>query len=401
MKILQINSVCGIGSTGRIATDIHDVLIKQGHESYIAYGRDLPEKCDNTIKIGNKFDIYTHVGKTRIFDKHGFGSRNATMKFVQKIKELNPDLIHLHNIHGYYINCEALFEYIKVSKKPVVWSLHDCWSFTGHCAHFDYSQCYRWKTQCFECPEQKNYPASYIFDNSKRNYLKKRNIFTGVKNLNIITDSTWLANQVRNSFLKSYPIKVIYNGIDLEVFKPRKNTFKLKQGISDKFLILGVASNWNSRKGFEYFMELSKVIKEDEIIILVGVSDKQKAILNENMIGITKTNNIEELAEIYSAADVFVNTTLEEVFGLVNIEALACGTPVITFNSGGSPEAIDNKCGFVVEKGDIEQILVTIENLRKQKNIIVPEDGINRVLRLYDKNDRFMDYINLYKELVK
>ena len=220
MKVLQINSVCGIGSTGRIATDIHHILTEQGHESYIAYGRNLPMNCENTIRIGKKFDNYSHVAFTRIYDKHGFGSIKATKEFIEKIKELNPDIIHLHNIHGYYINIELLFDYLKKANKPVVWTLHDCWAFTGHCAHFDYIQCRKWQTGCEKCPQKTSYPSSYIFDHSKENYKKKKEIFTGVNNLIIVTPSKWLANLAKKSFLGDYPIEVINNGIDLDHFKP-------------------------------------------------------------------------------------------------------------------------------------------------------------------------------------
>jgi putative colanic acid biosynthesis glycosyltransferase len=213
MKVLQINSVCGIGSTGRIATDIHDILIEQGHESYIAYGRDLPKNCENAIRIGTKIDNYTHVAKTRLLDKHGFGSIKATKEFINKVIDINPDIIHLHNIHGYYINIEILFDYLKEANKPVVWTFHDCWSFTGHCAYFDYVGCNKWKTGCYSCPEKKAYPSSLIFDNSKNNYINKKEIFTVVKNLTIVTPSQWLANLVQESFLNEYPVKVINNGI--------------------------------------------------------------------------------------------------------------------------------------------------------------------------------------------
>ena len=217
MRVLQINSVCGVGSTGRIATDIHSMLIQKGYESYIAYGRDLPKNCTASIKIGTKLDNYIHVALTRALDKHGFGSIKATRNFIKKVDQLDPDIIHLHNIHGYYINIKVLFDYLKKSGKPVIWTLHDCWSFTGHCAHFDYAGCNKWTTGCHNCPEKSSYPASIFFDNSRVNYQMKKEIFTGVKDLTIVTPSKWLANLVKQSYLKEYPVKVINNGIDLEV----------------------------------------------------------------------------------------------------------------------------------------------------------------------------------------
>lgn len=392
MKILQINSVCGIGSTGRIATDIHNILIQQGKESYIAYGRDKPKKCENTIKIGNKYDNYAHVIKTRIFDGHGFGSKQATIEFIEKVKELNPDIIHLHNIHGYYINVEILFDYLKEVNKPVIWTLHDCWSFTGHCSYFDYVSCYKWKTECFGCPQKREYPSSLMFDNSKRNYNKKRKIFTGIKNLTVITPSEWLANLVKKSYLKEYPIKVINNGIDLNIFKPVQNNFRQKHNLDDKFIILGVASTWDRRKGLKYFIEMSNKLNDKEAIVLVGLSEKQLKEIPKKIIGISRTNNAEELAEIYSSADVFVNPTLEEVLGMTNIEALACGTPVITFNSGGSPETINSATGLVVGKS-VDEIITGINCIKKSS---WKTDCIKRA-KLYGKNKQFNYYIDTYK----
>ena len=219
MKALQINSVCGIGSTGRIATDIHEILIKQGHESYIAFGRGLPKNCDAAIRIGSKYDNYVHAALTRVLDRHGLGSKKATQEFINKVEKIDPDIIHLHNIHGYYINIEILFNYIKDANKPVVWTLHDCWSFTGHCSYFDYVNCDAWVDGCKNCPQKKDYPASFVFDNSQTNYLLKKQIFTGVKNLTIVTPSKWLAGLVKKSFLKDYPVQVINNGIDLDIFQ--------------------------------------------------------------------------------------------------------------------------------------------------------------------------------------
>ncbi|WP_201319213.1 glycosyltransferase family 4 protein [Paenibacillus sp. EPM92] len=396
MKVLQINSVCGVGSTGRIATDIHNILLEQGHDSFIAYGRDLPMNCDSSIRIGTKYDNYGHVALTRVFDKHGFGSKKATQDFITEVEKLDPDIIHLHNLHGYYINIEILFEYLKQANKPVVWTLHDCWAFTGHCSHFDFIGCNRWKTGCHDCPQTKNYPSSYIIDNSKSNYLMKKEIFTGIKNMTIVTPSKWLAELVKESLLREYPVKVINNGINLDVFKPTKSNFREINHLNNKYVILGVASVWDKRKGYEYFIELSKQIKEDVSIVLVGLTDKQIKELPKNIMGIAKTNNIIELAEIYSAADVFINPTLEDNFPTTNLEALACGTPVITFNTGGSVESIDESCGIVVSKENVNELLNAIQNIRY--NFKDRTACVNRS-KLYDKNDKFREYIQQYCEV--
>lgn len=400
MKVLQINSVCGIGSTGRIATDIHNILIEYGYESYIAYGRDESKDCNNTIKIGNELSNYKHVALTRIFDQHGFGSKKATQRFIKEIEVLDPDIIHLHNIHGYYINIEILFNYLKKSNKSVVWTLHDCWSFTGHCTYFDYVGCEKWVTHCKNCPQKREYPASLIFDNSKDNFNKKKKIFCGVKNLQIVTPSKWLKGLVERSFLSNYPVQVINNGIDLEIFKSTEGNFRAKYNIKNKFMILGVASVWDRRKGFNYFKELSQKLNKDEIIVVVGLTEKQKENLPQNIVGITRTNNIQELAEIYTTSDVFVNPTMEEVMGMTNVEALACGTPVITFNTGGSIECIDENTGYIVEKEDVEGLLEQIRKIKSNGKIRYMDDAIARANKFYDKNDKFREYISLYNSMI-
>lgn len=393
MKILQINSVCGVGSTGRIATDLYKVLEEQGHECKIAYGRGTAPKGIDSIKIGSNLDNYMHVLKTRVFDKHGFGSVSSTMKFIEDVKEYDPDIIHLHNIHGYYINIEILFNYLKEANKPVIWTLHDCWAFTGHCAYFDYVGCDKWKNGCNKCPQKEGYPTSKVFDNSKLNYEKKRELFTSIKNMTIVTPSKWLANLVKESFLGKYPVEVINNGIDLEVFKPTESDFRERYNLQDKFIILGVASVWEERKGLKYFIELSKELSADYKVVVVGVTEKQKKELPNNILAITRTNNVKELAEIYTAVDVFVNPTLEDNFPTTNLEALACGTPVITFNTGGSVESIDNKNGIVVYEKDLNALKKAI--LKINNNILNYEIKSE----IYNKFDRYKDYIELYHKL--
>ena len=401
MKVLQINTVCGRGSTGRIATDINKLLLEQGHESVIAYGRGEAINCDNAIKIGNKIDFYNHALKTRLLDKHGFGSKKATKNFIDRIIDYNPDIIHLHNIHGYYLNIEILFNFLKEFNKPVVWTLHDCWAFTGHCSHFDYANCYKWETHCQKCPERRSYPKSIFIDNSYNNFEKKKKLFTGLDKLTLVTPSEWLAKLVKRSFLKDYTVKVINNGIDLSVFKPSPSNFRVMLNLENKFIILGVASKWERRKGFMYFMELSKLIEHDEVIVLVGLSEKQIKELPKNIIGISRTNNTKELAEIYTAADVLFNPTLEENFPTTNLEAQACGTPVITFNTGGSVETIEDSTGFIVEKGDLENTIKIIRRIKAEGKEKYSDSCIKRANEYYNKNDRFQEYIELYESLGK
>lgn len=393
MKVLQINSVCGYGSTGRIATDIYKILEEQGHECLIAYGRGTAPKGINSIKIGTNFDNYVHVAKTRLFDKHGFASTNATKEFIKKAKQYDPDVIHLHNIHGYYINIELLFNYLKEANKPVIWTLHDCWAFTGHCAYFDYVGCDNWKSGCDKCPQKNSYPQSLLKDNSKYNFDKKKEIFTGVKNMTIITPSKWLAELVKQSLLSEYEVKVINNGIDLNVFKPAESDFRKRYNLEGKFITLGVASVWEERKGLDTFVELSKRLDENYQVIIVGVTEKQKKQLPDDFFAISRTNDIQELVEIYSAANVYLNPTLEDNFPTTNLEALACGTPVITFNTGGSAESLDNTCGAVVAKGDINNLVDKIKEFACNKE--VSQKSVNKAQE-YERESQFLKYIDVY-----
>lgn len=390
MKVLQINTVCGIGSTGRIATDIHKMLIDEGHESYIAYGRYLPKNCNNAIKIGSKVDNYTHALKTRIFDKHGFGSVQATHRFIGKVKEIDPDIIHLHNIHGYYINIEVLFNYLKEANKPVVWTLHDCWSFTGHCAYFDYAECNLWKTKCNNnCPQKKAYPASLFLSRAESNFEKKKNIFTSVKKMTIVTPSDWLAKLVKESYLNKYAVQVINNGININTFKPIESNFREINNIKNKFIILGVANIWDQRKGLKDFIKLSYMIDDRFRIVLVGLDNKQLKSLPKNIIGIKKTSSVEELAKIYTTSDVFFNPTYEDNYPTVNLESISCGTPIITYNTGGSPETLNNN-GFIVNKGDIKKVKKIVYELLNNPFVI-------KNSTTYNKSSTYIKYLNLYK----
>ena len=388
MKVLEINSVCGIRSTGRICTDLADTLKENGHGCKIAYGREAaPEKYkDISYRIGSDTDVKLHALKARLFDSAGFGSKKATEKLIEKIKEYDPDIIHLQNIHGYYIDIEILFNYLAAADKPIVWTLHDCWAFTGHCSHFTFANCERWKNGCFDCPQKKSYPSSLLMDRSKQNWIKKKELFTGVKNMTVVTPSKWLAELAGKSFLGKFPAKVINNGIDTEVFKPTCGNFRTAFGLENKKIILGVASVWDKRKGLDDFIKLADLTDDNYAIVLVGVNEKQKNTLPGNIIGISGTDNTAELAEIYTAADVFVNFTYEDNYPTVNLEAQACGTPVITYKTGGSPESTD-PCG-VLPQGDISGAAGLIEKSDTLKILPPPE-----------KKAQYGKYIKLYEEL--
>lgn len=384
----MINVVCGIRSTGRICTDLADALTTQGHEVKIAYGREtVPEKYQKyAVKIGSDTDTKLHALRSRIFDDTGFGSKAATERFISWVKQYDPDVVHLHNIHGYYINIEVLFRYLAKAGKHVIWTLHDCWAFTGHCAHFDYAKCSRWKKGCHDCPLKKEYPASFLADNSKKNWERKKAAFTSVKNMTFVTPSKWLAKLVKQSFLGKYPVKVINNDIDLNVFMPTRGNFIKKHGLVGKTILLGVASVWDWHKGLNDYFTLAEKLDNNYKLVLVGLSEKQMKTLPENILGITRTNNTRELAEIYTAADYFINLTYEDNYPTVNLEAQACGTPVITYRTGGSPESAE-KFGTVVEQGDLSEVIRLVRSAPKfEKSSDYAEkqgQAIQEYLKLY------------------
>lgn len=399
MRVMQITAFSGFGCTGRIALGIHNMLVSEGNESVVAWGRINTAPADvANIKIGNKFDHILHGLYTRITDKCGFASKAMTRQFLRKIDDYSPDLIHLHILHGYYINLEELFNYIKSRNIPVVWTLHDCWAFTGHCPYFDYVNCKKWKTGCNSCPQKQHHPASWIMDNSEWNWKKKRELFTGIKNLTIVTPSEWLAGLVKQSFLKEYPVIVINNGVDLEHFKPTKSNFKKAHGLTNKKVVLGVSSSWAKSKGLDDFIELSKRLPVDYKIVLVGVRKKQMKLLPKNILGIEYTDNIYKLAEIYTAADVFVNPTYEDNYPTTNLEAIACGTPVITYNTGGSVEAVRaSGFGVTTEVGNIEQLREAIVHI---KNLSIKYDRV-KIIEICQQKTLFFKYCKLYDKVIE
>ncbi len=391
-KILQINVVCGVGSTGRIVQDIGEVIEANNMESYIAYGYGS-SALPNTIKIGTKLEYYVHNILSRVFCMQGRFSYFATKRFLKKVDKIKPDLIHLHNIHGNYINYRLLFKYIKSKKIPVVWTLHDCWAFTGKCTHFEAIDCNKWEKGCGKCQNLKEYPKSCFVCNTKSEYKNKKNSFQAVQNMILVTPSKWLKDKIERSFLKQFPVAVINNGIDLNQFKFKNNKIKEKFKLTDKIVLLGVASEWNDRKGLNTFLELRKSLNDTYVIILIGLNKKQMKEIPDSIIKIEKTNSIQELAEFYSMADIFINPTIEDNFPTTNLEALACGTPVITYNTGGSPESIIENCGCVVKKGDIIGLSSAIKEFKLSNKI--KEACINNSKK-YDKHKKFEEYINLY-----
>ena len=402
MIVLQINVAVNTTSTGKIAERIGLVIQANGQQSVIAYGRKSPASQSKTIKIGSSLDIKLHGLKTRLLDRHAFGSIIATKKLVHQIELLNPDVIHLHNLHGYYINIAILFAYIKKVNKPIVWTLHDCWPFTGHCSYFSFVQCNKWKTQCHHCPLCKRYPESFFIDNSYSNFNKKKELFNGLQNMVLVTPSHWLKNLVQQSFLSTYPVKVIHNGIDLTKFVPTQNeVFKNKIGAQHKNIILGIASIWDRRKGLNDFLKLATILNNTDVIVLVGLPNDIIKTLPTNIIGMARTESMDELVALYSMATVFINPTWVDNFPTTNIEALATGTPVITYNTGGSIEAIDDATGFVVAQGNIEGLKMAIEKIKVLGKNFYTANCRQRAVELFNEKERFAEYYQLYHSIIE
>lgn len=360
-RILFINSVCN-GSTGTICKQLYSAAEKEGHECCIAYGRGNKPEGFNTIKIGNDFDTYMHVVRARLFDASGFGSKRATKQFIKDIEDFKPDIIHLHNIHGYYINIEILFKYLKEHPEiKKIWTLHDCWAFTGHCAYYTYYKCDKWKKGCKgNCINKNEYPKS-ILSNIEKNYKRKKESFIGVENMVLISPSEWLKKEVHVSFLKEYKVETIHNGVDTNVFKHVNSNIEDKYSIKNKKIILGVASVWDRRKGLDVFIELSKVLEDEYKVVLIGLSEKQIRIIPNNVIGIKRTENVNELVEWYSAAYIYFNPTLEDNYPTTNLEAIACGTPVVTFDTGGSVESAFIDTSDLNSNSNIKEIINAIK----------------------------------------
>lgn len=407
-KLLQINPVIRINtSTGRIMQEIGELARTHGWETYIAYskGRDgvKPNEA-KLIPVGNKWSVAWHGVLTRLFDRHGLASDGATQAFIEEIKRIQPDIIHIHNIHGYFLNYRILFEYLSKANIPVIWTVHDCWLYTGHCYHYAYKHCCKWNELCHECPQQKEFPTSWWIDRSKQNYLDKKKAFTSVPNewLTFVTVSEWMKNEMKQSFLKDYSYHVIHNGINLENFRiyPTEEV-KKQYGLEGKRIILGVASIWMEEKGWKDFMQLATLLNPEEVIVLVGVKEEQKKGLPKNIVPISRTENLKQLAELYAAAEAFVNPTWQDNYPTVNLEAIACGTPVVTYRTGGSIEVITPDTGFIVGQGDIQGLLNAIREIEiKGKDYYQPRCRAYAEAH-FKKEDRYADYLKLYEALLR
>ncbi len=395
MRVVQINATCGIGSTGKICVGISELASAGNIENYILFSS---RTNGYPLGIACSSDRYLRIQalKSRIFGNYGFNSKHATRKMIRELERIRPDVVHLHNIHGHDCDLERLLSYFRRKKTKLIWTFHDCWAFTAYCPHYAMIKCDKWKTQCSNCVQHRNY--SWFFDRSSALFANKKRLSSGL-DLTIVAPSKWTAEQVKASFFREYPVQVIYNGIDLAVFKPAAGSFRKDHGIpEDKKIILGVAFGWGPRKGLDVLIELAHRLDSNRYqMVLVGTDDTVDKLLPPEIISIHRTQNQAELAEVYTAADVFVNPTREEVLGLTNIEANACGTPVVTFRTGGSPECIDASSGIVVEQEDVQAMLEAIQHVCEEKPFSA--EACRARAGRFDRNDRFTEYVRLYESV--
>ena len=405
-KLLQINPVIRMNtSTGRIMQEIGEIALDNGWDSYIAYsfGRDGVKPCKSKlVPVGDKLSVAFHGLWTRLTDRHGLASNAATRKLIDEIKTLQPDIIHIHNVHGYFLNYKLFFEFLKELDMPVIWTVHDSWIYTGHCYYYSSIQCDRWKTGCGKCPQQRKFPTSWFVDRSAANFEDKSISFNSIKDkLTIVPVSEWIRGEMSYSFLKDCKYQVIHNGINLDVFdvQPDDKAVREKYGLGDKKIILGLASIWSKEKGWDDFVKMSEMLNDDEVIVMVGVSEDQQKRLPKNIVAIRRTENVRQLAELYSAATAFVNPTWQDNYPTVNLEAIACGTPVVTYRTGGSVEVITEDTGRIVEQGDVAGLLKAVREIAEKGKVQYTAKCRAFALENFRKEDRYADYLKLYESL--
>lgn len=402
MRIVQINLTYNIGSTGHIMADLHQVIQTSGNESYMACGYSNSHSMENLHVMQTLpaiWDMRKDNLLARLTGRMGYNSKRETHELVSWLENVCPDIVHLHNIHGNYLNLSILFAYLKKNAIPVVWTLHDCWSFTGRCSHFERHGCEQWKTGCQRCTQKGIYPITYFFDFSKSMWKDKKKMFTEVDHMQLVTPSAWLKQYVDQSYLNKYSCCVINNGINLNVFYPceKRSHYLLDD---ERKVILGVASSWTKLKGLADFYKLDTMIDHEKYhIVLVGLNERQMKQIPDSILGIRRTNNIQELVELYSSADVYVNPTYQDNYPTVNLEAAACGTPVVTYRTGGSPESVPGEVGLVVEQGNIEMLYTGIMKILSEEKSI--ECRSRYAQTHFDKNQKYEEYLECYRQLIK
>lgn len=402
--LFQINVSLNTGSIGRIVEDIGAVAQSQGWDVWVAHGpRYVNNSSLKTYQICSRGEELLHVVQTRLLDGYGLGCTLATRRLVEKIEEIKPDVIHLHNIHGYYLDIRVLFSFLKKANIPVVWSIHDCWSFTGHCAHFDVVGCQRWKVGCYDCPRKRKFPQSYLLERSQRNYELKKALFTSVPNLTLVPVSNWLKGLLEDSFFyncSNVEMKTIYNGANLSSFSPCGNDLNIqtqkKYGIEGKFVAIALASKWGNEKGWSDYLRLSQILPNDMMVILVGVSKEQKRMLPQNIIGVERTDSIQELVTLYSMSDVLLSLSILETFGLTVVEGYACGIPAIVYDRTASPEMVSEDTGYVVSAGNVYEVVDCMRKIQSKGRYFYRDKCRKKAEQQFNVVKQYQMFVDLY-----
>ncbi len=399
MRVLHINAVYRDGSTGVIVEDLHNIAQSNDIESYVAYSTSTIPQCDipNGYQIGNKFGKKLHALFCRINGMQGYFSRFATRKLLRYITKISPDIVHLHNLHSNYIHLNMLLKYLANNGIKTVVTLHDCWFYTGGCFHYTAAGCDKWQKECGNCPKKLQDTPAYLFERSAKILKERKKYFSAINDLTVVGVSNWITEEATKTVFKNSKALTIYNGIDTEIFKPTESDFRKKHNLENKFVILGPASKWLSQVNKETFDSVVSSLKVDESLVLLGCSQNKMGELPNKVIGLPFVKDKTELSKIYSAADVFVNPTREESLSLINIEAQACGTPVITYSNTGVKETVDNICGFSVKTGDFLELIDKIQYVKSIGKQSLVLDTQKRIVQNFDKNENYKNYINLYK----
>ena len=399
-RIAFINTVC-TGSHGRIMDDLRRAAEGAGFTCRIIFSRGKSAGA-HCVRFGDRADVALHGAASRLFDAQSLCSRRATRRLLRMLDEFSPDLVHLHNAHGYYLNAPMLFAWLKKRNVPLVWTLHDCWALTGHCSHFVRANCALWKTGCHDCPLKKEYPASLLFDRSRQNWQWKKRAFTSLERLTVVTPSQWLGEVAGESFLRGAARRVIGNGVDLKLFTPGGDTEKTRREMGippGKKLLLSVAAPFDARKGFADALQIADMLREKAVLVMVGLTREQVESLPRGVIGVERTEGPEALVALYRAADCLLNPTYEDTYPTVNMEALACGTPAAAYGVCGCPEQLEAPCGETVPVGNARALAEAALALCAEKPKISAACRA-KAERDFDREKAVKAYTKLYEEVL-
>ena len=398
MKIVQINAVYEYSSTGRTTKEMHEHFLSKGIDSYV-FCRNLSSPKDNIYKIGGTCDYKFHSFMSHLLDAQGLFSSVSTSSVVKHLQKINPDVVILRNLHSNYINYPILLKYLASEDIPTIVVLHDVWTFTGHCCFYTEDRCNKWLTSCGHCPAIHKYNSSWIMDRSASNFKKKLSLFNSIPRLAVVGVSDWVTNEAKKSpvFANAKIFQRIYNWIDLKKFHPfDSSSLREKMGINNYFTVLSVAQGWNEAKGLFKIFEVANKMPDVKFVLVGRMA--YYGIFPDNVISVGTTSNVQELAQFYSMADVFLVCSVQETFGKVSAEALACGTPVIANNSTANPEIADEKCGLSFNNNDVTEIISAIENMRSRlQNHDLKEICVQRALNEFDFNKQIKKYLSLFK----